>query len=134
MGLDVRRSDRFQPRGGCFRELGVHARKGGPPSAVAVIRTSAALIENGMPPEETLFGMVGNAPLVLIGEASHGTHEFYVARADMTRRLIEQSGFCAVAVEADWPDAYRVNRCQQRPSPAARPAARRCPALKADAA
>jgi erythromycin esterase-like protein len=47
---------------------------------------------------------------VLIGEASHGTHEFYAARAAMTRRLIEEKGFCAVAAEADWPDAYRVNR------------------------
>jgi erythromycin esterase-like protein len=47
---------------------------------------------------------------VLIGEASHGTHEFYAARAVMTRRLIEEKGFRAVAVEADWPDAYRINR------------------------
>jgi erythromycin esterase-like protein len=46
----------------------------------------------------------------LIGEASHGTHDFYAARAAMTRRLIEEKGFCAVAAEADWPDAYRVNR------------------------
>jgi len=47
---------------------------------------------------------------VLIGEASHGTSEFYAARAHMTRRLIEERGFCAVAAEADWPDAYQVNR------------------------
>jgi erythromycin esterase-like protein/predicted phosphoribosyltransferase len=82
----------------------------GPPSEVAIIRMSAALIENGVPPEETLFGIVGDAQLVLIGEASHGTHDFYAARAEMTRRLIEHRGFCGVAVEADWPDAYRVNR------------------------
>jgi erythromycin esterase-like protein len=44
------------------------------------------------------------------GGASHGTSEFYAARANMTRRLIEEKGFCAVAAEADWPDAYRVNR------------------------
>jgi erythromycin esterase-like protein len=47
---------------------------------------------------------------VLIGEASHGTGDFYAARAQMTRRLIEEKGFGAVAVEADWPDGYRVNR------------------------
>ena len=47
---------------------------------------------------------------VLIGEASHGTHEFYRERARITRRLIDELGFTAVAVEADWPDAYRVNR------------------------
>ena len=47
---------------------------------------------------------------MLIGEASHGTHEFYRERARITRRLIDEHGFTAVAVEADWPDAYRVNR------------------------
>lgn len=82
----------------------------GLPSEVAVIRMSAAFVDEGVPPDETLFGIVGDARIVLIGEASHGTHEFYAARAQMTRRLIEQRGFCAVAVEADWPDAYRVNR------------------------
>jgi erythromycin esterase-like protein/predicted phosphoribosyltransferase len=86
------------------------AAKGGPPSDAAVIRMSAALVEDGVPPDEALFGLVGDARLVLIGEASHGTHDFYAARAQMTRRLIEQRGFCGVAVEADWPDAYRVNR------------------------
>jgi erythromycin esterase-like protein/adenine/guanine phosphoribosyltransferase-like PRPP-binding protein len=47
---------------------------------------------------------------VLIGEATHGTDEFYRRRADLTKRLIAEQGFTAVAVEADWPDAYRVNR------------------------
>jgi erythromycin esterase-like protein/predicted phosphoribosyltransferase len=47
---------------------------------------------------------------VLIGEASHGTHEFYRDRAEITKRLIAEQGYSAVAVEADWPDAYRVNR------------------------
>ena len=57
--------------------------------------------------------MIGDSPIVLLGEASHGTHEFYRARADITRRLIQEKGFNAVAVEADWPDAYRVNRYVQ---------------------
>jgi erythromycin esterase-like protein len=47
---------------------------------------------------------------VLVGEASHGTHEFYRERAELTKRLITEAGVGAVAVEADWPDAYRVNR------------------------
>ena len=47
---------------------------------------------------------------MLLGEATHGTHEFYRERAFITRRLITEKGFTAVAVEADWPDAYRVNR------------------------
>ncbi|MFZ0060561.1 MAG: erythromycin esterase family protein [Pyrinomonadaceae bacterium] len=59
---------------------------------------------------DPLMKLVGNASLVLIGEASHGTHEFYRERAQITKRLIKEKGFTAVAVEADWPDAYRVNR------------------------
>ena len=57
-----------------------------------------------------LLDGIGDARLVLLGEATHGTHEFYRERALITRRLIEEKHFCAVAVEADWPDAYRVNR------------------------
>ncbi|SHG67017.1 erythromycin esterase family protein [Massilia sp. CF038] len=52
---------------------------------------------------------IGDARFVLLGEASHGTREFYAVRAQITRRLIEEKGFCAVAAEADWPDAWRVN-------------------------
>ena len=59
---------------------------------------------------EPLLEMIGHARFVLIGEASHGTHEFYRIRAEITKRLIREKGFTAVAVEADWPDAYRVNR------------------------
>lgn len=47
---------------------------------------------------------------MLIGDGSHGTYEFYAHRANITARLIEEKGFTAVAVEADWPDAFRVNR------------------------
>jgi erythromycin esterase-like protein len=50
------------------------------------------------------------ASVVLIGEATHGTHEFYRIRADLTRALIERRGFTIVAAEADWPDAYRAGR------------------------
>lgn len=46
----------------------------------------------------------------MIGENSHGTHEFDAARAEITKRLVEDKGFSAIAAEADWPDAYRVNR------------------------
>jgi erythromycin esterase-like protein len=54
--------------------------------------------------------LIGDAHFVLIGEASHGTQDFYHERAEITKRLIQEKGFTAVAVEADWPDAYRVNR------------------------
>lgn len=64
----------------------------------------------GVPPRAALEELIGDARVVLIGESSHGTHEFYAARAEITKWLIEEKGFCAVAAEADWPDAYRVNR------------------------
>jgi erythromycin esterase-like protein len=59
---------------------------------------------------DALLELIGDASVVCIGEASHGTHEFYRERAKITKRLIDEKGFHAVAVEADWPDAYRVNR------------------------
>src|SRR6266550_2704502 len=57
-----------------------------------------------------LLDLVGDAQIVLLGEASHGTHDFYRERAEITKRLIIEKEFSAVAAEADWPDAYRVNR------------------------
>ncbi|MCW7539240.1 erythromycin esterase family protein [Aquabacterium sp. A7-Y] len=62
---------------------------------------------------ERLVEQIGDASVVLLGEASHGTHEFYRLRAQITRRLIAVKGFDAVAVEADWPDALRVSRYLQ---------------------
>ena len=59
---------------------------------------------------DPLLAFLGDAHFVLLGEASHGTHEFYRQRAQITKRLIQERGFTAVAVEADWPDAYRVNK------------------------
>jgi erythromycin esterase-like protein len=59
---------------------------------------------------DPLLQLVGDARVVMLGEASHGTREFYQERARITRRLIVEKNFSAVAVEADWPDAHRVNR------------------------
>ncbi len=59
---------------------------------------------------DALMERAGEARVVLLGEASHGTHEFYRVRSEITKRLVREKGFVAVAVEADWPDAYRVNR------------------------
>jgi len=58
----------------------------------------------------TIVDRIGDSRIVLLGEASHGTHEFYSLRADITKRLIETKGFRAVAVEGDWPDSRRVHR------------------------
>jgi erythromycin esterase-like protein len=57
-----------------------------------------------------LLGGAASASVVLMGEASHGTQDFYHLRASITKHLIQHHGLTAVAVEADWPDAYRVNR------------------------
>ncbi|MEM6108695.1 erythromycin esterase family protein [Mycobacterium sp. 050272] len=87
------------------------------PAAPAQVQTPAQVLSSvaidapsGVPPREALEQLIGDARIVLIGESSHGTHEFYEARATITKWLIEEKGFCAVAAEADWPDAYRVNR------------------------
>jgi erythromycin esterase-like protein/predicted phosphoribosyltransferase len=80
------------------------------PAEAAIIRAEVLPVTDGRPADEVLFDLVGGAQFVLIGEATHGTGEFHEARAAITRRLIEERGFCAVAAEADWPDAYRVNR------------------------
>jgi erythromycin esterase-like protein len=59
---------------------------------------------------DPLLELIDGARFCLLGEATHGTHEFYSERAEITKRLIKEQGFTAVAVEADWPDAFRVNR------------------------
>jgi erythromycin esterase-like protein len=79
-------------------------------SAVEAVRQAAQPLAGPDGDYGSLLEMIGDARFVLLGEASHGTHEFYRARAVITRRLIEEQGFTAVAVEADWPDGYRVNR------------------------
>jgi erythromycin esterase-like protein len=60
---------------------------------------------------DPVLDRVGSARVVLVGEASHGTHDYYWWRAGPTKRLIEEHGFGFVAVEGDWPDCYRLNRC-----------------------
>lgn len=58
----------------------------------------------------SLIERIGDARFVMIGEASHGTHEFYQTRIEITQQLIQKKGFMAVAIEGDWPDAHRVHR------------------------
>ncbi|HMZ12805.1 MAG TPA: erythromycin esterase family protein [Mycobacterium sp.] len=78
--------------------------------AADLVAQAAIDAPGGVPPRAVLMDLIGDARIVLIGESSHGTHEFYEARAEITKLLIEEKGFNAVAAEADWPDAYRVNR------------------------
>ena len=78
--------------------------------AVAIVRRHAELLTPDTAAVRILDGIDPGASLVLIGESTHGTQEFYRIRADVTRLLIERRGFSVVAVEADWPDAYRASR------------------------
>ena len=78
---------------------------------IEVLREHAWQFETSAAEEPgRILAAAADARLVLIGEAAHGAHEFYRMRAELTRSLIARHGFTLVAVEADWPDAYRVNR------------------------
>jgi erythromycin esterase-like protein len=82
----------------------------GSPLASSTLRDAVHPIRGAPDDYDRLLELAGNARVVLLGEASHGTREFYRERARITRRLVEEKEFAAIAVEADWPDANRVNR------------------------
>jgi erythromycin esterase-like protein/predicted phosphoribosyltransferase len=77
---------------------------------VKALRETAYPLAGSARDYDPLISRIGEARFALLGEASHGTHEFYHERAEITKRLITEKNFTAVAVEADWPDAYRLNR------------------------
>jgi erythromycin esterase-like protein len=76
---------------------------------IKALRETAYPLAGSARDYDPLIGRIGEARFALLGEASHGTHEFYCERAEITKRLIAEKHFTAVAVEADWPDAYRLN-------------------------
>jgi erythromycin esterase-like protein len=76
----------------------------------AALRRARRTLTGGPEDFDELLARARGARVVMIGEASHGTHEFYRVRAEITKRLIREQACAAVAAEADWPDAYRVNR------------------------
>ncbi len=92
-----------------------------PDGGIGVVRDLVRAVAHpltGAPGDyDPLLTYIGDARVVLLGEATHGTHEFYRERARITKRLIREKGFTAVAVEADWPDAWRVNRYAQGQGP-----------------
>ncbi|CAM3641302.1 hypothetical protein GCM10009865_26170 [Aeromicrobium ponti] len=59
---------------------------------------------------DRIIDSIGDAKFVLLGEASHGTSEFYTVRTELSKKLIEQKGFNCIAVEGDWPSCFNVNR------------------------
>lgn len=81
--------------------------------AIHVVAQGARALDGSSNDFEPLLRRIGDARVVMLGEASHGTHEFYRIRNEITKRLIAEHHFCAVAIEGDWPDAYRVNRFVQ---------------------
>ena len=119
---DVRSRRPPEPRS--FRESASQ-----PPLAELIRAAAEPLPALDDPGFGALFDRFADARVVLLGEASHGTSEFYRARAAITRRLIEAHGFSIVAVEADWPDAASLDRyVRERPAPAhAEPPFRRFP-------
>src|SRR5438128_1091730 len=76
----------------------------------AIVREIAQPLTGSPRDYDGLISLIGDARFVLLGEASHGTHEFYFERAAITKRLVAEKGFTVIAIEADWPDAYRVHR------------------------
>ncbi|PYE53239.1 erythromycin esterase family protein [Deinococcus yavapaiensis] len=85
-----------------------------PPSTstdlAASLRSVARSVSDDLRTLEPIVQLAKDARLVLIGEGTHGTHEFYRTRAELTKRLVQEYGFDAVVIEGDWPDAQRVNR------------------------
>jgi erythromycin esterase-like protein len=81
-----------------------------PMNVAASVRSIAEPLAGTPRDFDAVVDAADRARFVLIGEASHGTHEFYRIRAEITKRLVSRHRFDAVAVEADWPDAYRINR------------------------
>lgn len=79
-------------------------------SLLHAVRDHALALRGTTHDYDALLEQVGDRSLVLLGESTHGTHEFYRMRAEITRRLILEKQFDAVIVEADWPDALRLNR------------------------
>jgi hypothetical protein len=81
-------------------------------SGLDLLRTAIHPLNQNPRSLDPLIHLAADAQFVLLGEASHGTHEFYLTRAEITKRLIREKGFHAVAVEADWPDATEsINMC-----------------------
>src|SRR4028118_685972 len=90
--------------------------RGPPPAAmpaaevVEAVRAAAHPLTGQPGDYAPLLELVGDNRFVLLGEATHGTHEFYEERARITRQLIQEKGFSAIAIEGNWADADRVNR------------------------
>src|SRR5215203_2923499 len=95
---------------GCSPATAVRTAAAAPAEVVAPLREAAVPLTGEGRDYDPLLEMVGDSRFVLLGDATHGTHEFYRERARITERLIREKGFDAVAIEGDWHDAFRVNQ------------------------
>src|SRR4051812_14798769 len=86
-----------------FTRTGIDTEEG-----VEIIRQKAIVLNNKND-LEPLIERIGEARIVMLGEASHGTHEYYTWRSYISRQLIEKKNFNFIAVEGDWPDCYQIN-------------------------
>ena len=82
----------------------------GSAQAVEAVRDAAILLDGSPADHDALIELVGDSRFVLLGEATHGTREFYRERARLTQRLVAEKGFTVIAMEAEWRDAYDVNQ------------------------
>ena len=81
-----------------------------PATTVTAVRAAAHPVTGTAGDYDPLLATIGDARFVLLGESTHGTHEYYRERARITQRLVREKGFSAIAVEGDWPDTDRVNQ------------------------
>src|SRR5438132_11925458 len=82
-------------------------------SLIDAVRAAARPLSRSQTDYDALLELAQDCRFVLLGEATHGTHEIYAERARISRRLIAEQGFNGLVVEADWPDAERANRWAQ---------------------
>src|SRR5258705_11291658 len=82
------------------------------PTLIEAVREAAQPLTGPVRDYDPLMDLIGDARFALLGEASHGTHEFYRERAQIPKRLIPEKGLTPLAVELAWPDAHRANRCR----------------------
>jgi erythromycin esterase-like protein len=102
--------------GGCtpgetmFADYPTAAAESDDPTVTALVKEHAHPLTGRPNDYDALIEMIGDNRFVMLGEATHGTHEFYRERSKITQRLIKEKGFDAIVLEADWTDAFDVNR------------------------
>ena len=90
--------------------LGTQAKRQNQTSTLRDVIRDNSYVLKSMEDLYPLIRKLKDSKIVMLGEASHGTHEYYLWRSYISRRLISEHGFDFIGVEGDWPDCYRINR------------------------